>query len=180
MSEQPDPDQFDFEGYRRFIGQLSLRNVWLVAARIDNRAGPATPPHARIVIDDESSWSAIEGGFRVSIRYRLRFRAGSRVLATFETTFAADYASSQPMSDTFFAPFKEANLPLNTWPYLRAFVANSLGRMGWTPFTLPAFKVNVDRDTTASESTSAPPRRRSSTRASAGAGARSESESSPE
>ena len=47
------------------------------------------------------------------------------------------------MSEELFTVFQEVNLPVNTWPYLRSFLADGLGRMGWPPMTLPAFKTGI-------------------------------------
>lgn len=146
MSDDAPPPypEFDVEAYRRFIGQIELREVWLAGVKIDNRWGPSTPDKISVMVDDQPSWETIPGGFRASVRYRIRFKTGNQVHATIEATYSADYASAEPMTDELFAAFAANNLPLNTWPYLRAFVSDMLGRMGWLPFTLPAFKINVD------------------------------------
>jgi len=159
MSAEPAPQElFDVETYRRFIGQINLRDIWLATVKIDNRLGPSTPDQTNVLIDDKPSWEEIPGGFRASVRYRVRFRRGSQILATIEATYAADFASAMPMSDELFDVFAANNLPLNTWPYLRAFVSDALGRMGWLPFALPAFKINV------MESVDTPPTRSRSRR----------------
>lgn len=137
--------EFDFDGYRRFIGQIHLRDIWLMSSRCENKQGPGTPDHVKVAIADEPSWSSLEHGFRAAVRYRIRFKAGAKTLVSLEATFAADFSSDEPMTDELFSMFAHANLPLNTWPYLREFTAASLGRMGWLPFTLPAVKINAER-----------------------------------
>lgn len=131
----PDPD-----AYADFIGQIHLQAVWLVSAKIENRAGPETPEHVTIRVEDAARWEPTENGFRAFMDYRIRLLGGTKVLASFAVTYAVDFASRQPLTEQFFRPFSEVNLPVNTWPYLREFVSTSLGRMNWTPFTLPALK----------------------------------------
>ena len=47
---------------------------------------------------------------------------------------------AEPMTEGIFAVFQDVNLPVNTWPYLREFLAATTGRMNWITFTLPALK----------------------------------------
>jgi hypothetical protein len=146
VSDEHEPlPEFDFEGYRRFIGQIHLRDIWLMSSRSENKRGPGNPEQAKVAIADEPSWMPTEDGFRAVVRYRLRFKEGAKTLASLEACFAADFASDEPMTDELFAMFAAVNLPLNTWPYLREFTAATLGRMGWLPFTLPAVKINAER-----------------------------------
>lgn len=159
--EARQPTQFDVEAYRRFIGQIELRDIWLAGFKVDNRWGPSTPDKTNVLIDDRPSWQSIPGGFRSSVRYRVRFKSGNLIQATIEATYAVDFASAAPMTDELFEAFAANNLPLNTWPYLRALVADTLGRMGWLPFTLPAFKINVV-ESSDDRPPKAKPRRRSS------------------
>jgi len=142
-TEAPGPELVDLKTYRRFIGQIELQAIWLAGAKIDNRFGPATPEQTSIQIEDTHSWEEIHHGFRASVRYRVRFKQGAKIQSTIEATYAADFTSAAPMTDEIFSVFAKNNLPLNTWPYLRAFVSDTLGRMGWLPFALPAFKINV-------------------------------------
>lgn len=54
------------------------------------------------------------------------------------------------MTEEIFSIFREVNLPVNTWPYLREFLASTFGRFGWEPIIIPAYKVGAK----------APPRQR--------------------
>ena len=60
-----------------------------------------------------------------------------------KTLEAVEFESDMPMTDEIFEVFQERNLPVNTWPYLRAFVSDSVSRMGWPPVTMPAFKIGT-------------------------------------
>lgn len=134
----------DFEEYRQFIAQIELRDVWLVSSKAANKHGPIMPDEpVRVSVSDRSSWTEIDGGFRATAHYAVRFKSHRRLVATVEADFAADYDSEEPMTDECFALFARNNLPLNTWPYLREFLASITSRTGWMPFTLPARKINT-------------------------------------
>lgn len=131
--------------YSDFIAQIRLERIWLLSAKVENRAGPDTPEHASLQIQDSTRWEPRERGFRAVTAYRVRITADRRVLASIEVTYAVDFASQEPMTDPVFATFGEVNLPVNTWPYLREFLATTFGRMNWMPVTLPALKRGLDR-----------------------------------
>ncbi len=151
----PTPDQ-----YAEFIGQVDLEALWVKDARITNRHGSHTPTHATIHIDEGREWEPIESGFIATHRYDIRFDApDDDVPAEVSVTFGVRFMSEQSMTDGIFEVFQDVNLPVNTWPYLREFVANALGRMGWESFTLPALKRRAKRRGAAPAKATTPPRR---------------------
>jgi len=133
------------EQYSEFIRQIELRDIWLNEASVSNNHGPLTPVDVTVQFDSDASYVLRENGFRASHQYRVRFESPDSLLAQIEIRFGLDFLSSTPISDQIFSVFKDVNLPVNTWPFLREFVATTLGRMGWSPFTIPAFKTNVGR-----------------------------------
>lgn len=136
--------EIDFEGYRQFIAQIELRDIWLVSSKLVNRHGPDMPEDpVQVSVSDKLSWTEIDGGFQATAHYSVRFKSHNRLMATVDAVFAADYESKEQMTDERFALFGRNNLPLNTWPYLREFLSSAAGRMGWMPFTLPARKINT-------------------------------------
>lgn len=150
----PTPDE-----YAEFVGQIDLLDVWLVEAHVVNRHGPRSPSRAALAITtpSEPSWTGASDGFDVCFPYSVQFEEGSAVHAEIAVTFGLHYQSGQPMSDALFEVFRDVNVPVNTWPFLREFLATSLGRMGWQPFTLPALKQGMpDPDDT--EGTKAAPK----------------------
>lgn len=141
------------EAYAEFIGQIELREIWLKSARVGNDCGPIPPDELTVVVDGDSRWEPLPRGFRAFQRYRIRLSGHSNAeCAEIEVAFAADYDSDLSMTDETFETFKHHNLPLNTWPYLREFAATTVGRMGWRPITLPAFKVGTPPDASRTES----------------------------
>ena len=55
--------------------------------------------------------------------------------------FVVTYKSPQRMTDTFFRVFKNLNLRVNTWPYMRELVHNTVRRMGIDAVIAPVYKV---------------------------------------
>ena len=55
------------------------------------------------------------------------------------------------MTDEIFAIYRDANLSLNTWPYLRSYLSDTLGLMHWSPFTLPVVKMGSPQQAKPSE-----------------------------
>ena len=85
----------------------------------------------------------MEDGFVAFQAYDVTFKESDSEVAGISVTFGLEFKSEQAMTDELFVVFEEVNLPVNAWPYLRAFLSDALGRMGWPPLTLPAFKTGT-------------------------------------
>lgn len=131
------------EDYATFVGQVELTGIWLRSLKVDNLHGAETLDRASIQVDDDASWEATDEGFRALQCYRLRFQSPDTLLAEIEAVFGLDFASSEAMSEPVFSIFRDINLPVNSWPYLRELVATTMGRMGWVATTLPTLKVGT-------------------------------------
>lgn len=133
------------EEYANFIDQIELQTIWLSETRIRNHCGPEAPERNSIRINSGARWESTLSGFRAFCQYRVRFKSEDTPSLDLDVTYGLDFSSSDPMTDDIFAIFREVNLPVNTWPYLREFVSTTMGRMSWAPFTLPAFKTSTGR-----------------------------------
>jgi hypothetical protein len=131
------------DDYGAFIGQIWLQTIWLQDATLSNKHGPQTPEEATVGFTSRAKWSDREGGFQVLHTYVVGVESAEQELAHIQVTFGLDFDSQQPMTQEIFEIFEDVNLSVNTWPFLREFVHTSLGRMGWSPFTLPALKRGV-------------------------------------
>jgi hypothetical protein len=147
MSETDDteieaaPSEASREEYAAFISQIELGSIWLVDATIQNHAGPDSPREASLQVEHDPFYSSIDSGFRAFSPYKVSVRSeDDTLLSEIVVTFAADFESPAPVTDSLFALFGPINLPLNTWPYLREFVSTTFSRMNWHPFTMPALK----------------------------------------
>jgi len=129
--------------YVSFIQQLYLDRIWMKSSRVTNSLGGDLTLGASVVVSDSSKWNDSETGFQAFHKYTAEFKndKGKR-LGKVEVEFGLDFDSEEAMTDEMFALFAENNLPLNTWPYLREFLASTVTRMGWIPFTLPARKLS--------------------------------------
>ncbi len=127
--------------YAAFIGQIALSEVWLQTAEVTNYHGPHMPEKAAVrVTGQDARRETRAGGFNAFHSYRVRIEEAGEPRAEINVTFGLQFDSQLPLTDQIFSVFEEINLPVNTWPYLREFVANTLGRMNWQPFSLPALK----------------------------------------
>lgn len=136
--------------YAKFIEQIELVDIWLQTATIENDQGPNSPSDASLALKSHARYEPSETefeGFDVAQTYEARFERGETLLASVAVTFGLRFQSKQPMTDAVFEVFDEVNLPVNTWPYFREYLAATLGRMGWNPFTLPALKRGIRRPT---------------------------------
>jgi hypothetical protein len=133
------------EEYATFISQIELIDIWLVKANITNHRGPQTPDRATFNFHSTAEWESTERGFRVSHHYTVGIETSDAVFANFEVSFGLDFTSKIALTEPFFAIFQDVNLSVNTWPYLREFVSTTMGRMGWSSFTIPALKQGVKR-----------------------------------
>lgn len=147
MEQERRSATFDPAAYSAFIRQIELRQIWLHQARVENVHGAATPESTNIDIASRARWTAASDGFRIFHSYVLKFEdENKRLHAEIELEFGVEYSSNEPLTDEFFGVFREVNLPVNTWPFLREYVSSTLGRMGWTPVTLPAFKIGPGQE----------------------------------
>ncbi|MGI8554701.1 MAG: hypothetical protein ACR2PL_28505, partial [Dehalococcoidia bacterium] len=128
------------ESYAAFIRQIELTAVWLHEARIVNHHGPEPSEDAEVHVTTEAHWKQHTDGFRAFHHYAVVPEWAGNQLAQIEVTCGLHFTSTEPMTDGIFEVFREVNLPVNTWPYLREFVASSTGRMNWLAFTLPTLK----------------------------------------
>lgn len=133
--EGPSPGE-----YASFIAQIELEAIWLHAARVSNLHGPKPPNLALVGLEERARWEQRADGFRAFQSYEARIEADNALLAEIDVTFGLDFKSAEPMTEGIFAVFQEVNLPVNTWSYLREFLATTTGRMNWITFTLPALK----------------------------------------
>ncbi len=132
--------------YARFIGQIELTGVWLKDAKIENLLGSESPERSEVHLDDYATWNEVPGGYTVFHTYSLNISDLESDVAILSVTFGVDYDSELTMTSELFEVFQAVNLPFNTWPYLREFIASILGRMNWYPFVLPALKRGVGDD----------------------------------
>lgn len=146
--------------YNSFISQIELHSIWLSSAQIENRHGHEKPERATVQVKSKASWEPDVSGFKVFHTYNIVITKDTEAAAEVKVIFGLLFNSDQAMTDDIFRVFQDVNLPVNTWPYLRSFLADMLGRMGWIPFTLPTFKYGIKSGDSAPVARSSRTRRR--------------------
>ncbi len=133
--------------YSEFISQIDLQAVWLKDEAVSNRIGPRPGGHFttnfRVL---EATYEETNEGFRAFIGFEAEFLVDDQPPpgAEISALLALDYTSTAKISPRIFALFGENNVPVNAWPYFRALAGELTARMGWTPFTLPVFKILLE------------------------------------
>jgi len=126
--------------YNSFIRGLDIKDIRLISATIENIERSYMPSEAVIRWRIASSYENKENRIEVIHRYNVRvLEKDIDLKAKIKVVFCVTYESGTPMNDDYFERFKTRNLPLNTWPYFREYIHNSLSRMGWPSFVAPAF-----------------------------------------
>lgn len=126
--------------YNTFIKQLDIEDIRLTSAKIENLDCYYSPSAAEVRWRMAASYENREKKIEVFHRYNVRvLEKGKELKAKVGIVFCVTYKSKLPMTDKLFEQFKDQNLPVNTWPYFREFVHNTVLRMGWPPFIAPTF-----------------------------------------
>jgi hypothetical protein len=141
------PPTVSSDEYAEFISQINLRRIWLNEAHVKNYRGFRTPEHATVNMASTERWEQDDRGFIAFQKWDVTFadRDTDHVHAELTAEFGLHFSSDIPMTEPIFEIFADANLPVNTWPYLREFLGSTLSRMNWFPFTLPALKRGTKR-----------------------------------
>lgn len=145
MTKEPAKSRFKVspDEYNTFVNQIDLKWVYLESSTIKRRRMPEITQE--LGYKDKTGkcrYEAIEGGFRTSFNYQIFLLEAEQEepFAEIKCTYAAEYESEMPMTKDLFTVFKELNLPLNTWPYIREFVHGTTNRMGLPGLVLRSLK----------------------------------------
>ena len=146
MNELKDKEQkkkLNVQEYRRFIEQIGITDVRIISAQINVIDHAYFPSSAQVNWKMSASYEQIEGRFSISHRYNVTIKDKkiNEIKAKIQVTFLVTYSSKIPINDDLFKIFKTHNLQVNTWPYFREFVHNSIIRMGWPSFIAPVFTI---------------------------------------
>jgi hypothetical protein len=133
----------DAAEYAKFIAQLEVDWIYLLSSTVKRRYLPgsdATLNYQEKV--GRVKYEALDSGFRALFPYRVEFvEAGAEEsFGEIHCLFAAEYKSAQPMNKETFEVFRDLNLPLNVWPYVREYVHATSNRMGLPPVVLRSIK----------------------------------------
>jgi hypothetical protein len=144
------PVDLDPKAYGKFIQGLEIQQVLLVRSSIERFGFPS----ADTTLSFELTGAAAEltrfddnSGFVARLPYTtdLVFHGSPENepvrFATISVTFEAIYSTEIPITDAIFETFKDYNLRLNLWSYVREFIQSTTLRMGFPGLVLPHLKV---------------------------------------
>lgn len=131
------------KSYNDFVTQIKITKLHIVSAQVKMLDYSHFPSSTEVKWRTRVSYEQAEKQFNVSHRYNVTIldKETKEAKAKISVTFYVVYSSKMPINDDLFEVFKVRNLPLNTWPYFREFVHNTIMRMGWPPFIAPTYVV---------------------------------------
>lgn len=130
------------EEYTKFIAGLNIRTVQLREVHAKLERNPTGKLRFSL---DQGSLEAFgpekeQEGFWAGLALKLDFRDEMGPFGFISLKVAVLYGSPILPNEEVFQAFKERNLPVNIWPYLRLYVDFVTGQMGLPRLILPAFR----------------------------------------
>lgn len=134
------------EEYGRFIQGVELRDVLLAEGNAKRLAFP--DPSALLGVDIKAIKPRLQpyaDGFTVLAAFEIGLTQQSgedkpELFAKFRVAFDVVYASAESISEELFNIFRQVNLSLNIWPYVRQYVHQQSVLMGIPPLVLPVYR----------------------------------------
>lgn len=134
------------EEYQGFLQGLELRHVRLISLEVESFEDEPRPLESVVSVEGDTEFVKVPTGFEARTRYCVFFteRTSGEKLGAIEAVYGFRYDSETQLNDkgaaTYFEIFKDVNMPVNSWPFMRELTYNIMSRMGWTPFVLPLLK----------------------------------------
>jgi hypothetical protein len=129
--------------YSEFIKGLELQEISLKSAKIDLLGEVNLKSSISIKNKDSAKKEKIsDTEFVIFHKYILEAvpKRGGEALIRISCEFKASYRTTVELTPKIFDIFKQSTLRLNTWPYFREFVQNTVARMNLPPLTAPLLK----------------------------------------
>lgn len=130
--------------YRARLEKIDIQSIYLVECSLKLKKEKLSKALEVDVDTVKSSYNQTdENIIEIMSSYKVIAYAGKKtnyavmIKATFILSILAPDGN---FDDDFFEIFKEVNLPLNVWPYLREFVQSMTYRMNLPPLTLPFYR----------------------------------------
>lgn len=153
MSQPTAPDlEIDHAAYSRFVALLSLVRVRLAGCEITTHQDHIAPKNTAVQIVQTSQRSHAQNEQADSITFKvsseLTFVAKddaknefAKISVAYEFQYVIEENTIEAAQlEDFLDVFEKYNLPLNSWPFLREFVHNTMGRMDLPIYTLPLLR----------------------------------------
>jgi hypothetical protein len=145
--------QLSEEDYGSFISGLELQNVLLVEMRAKRIDFPQTDAELGVEVKSfKPKCRRYKDGFTVTATFEIYVTQSlvnegidvgeASVFGSFRVAFELAYTSVIPLDDAIFEIFKQNNLLLNIWPYVRQSVHQQSVLMGLPALVLPVHRSN--------------------------------------
>ena len=145
------PTPVQIQHARRLMAHAQIRDVRLLQARV--RYGPPAKPAAKTasgfeidIATNTQGKLTHDGKLKIVVSSSLKARrARSRKAEVeVEASFQLLYALPEELKPTQreIRAFADSNAMLNSWPYWREFVQNTVSRMNLPPLVLPLFRLS--------------------------------------
>ena len=130
--------------YNEFIRGLELVTISLEKLKVDF-PGASAPDvgQLEISLDDKKTKEVLpDNNVKILHRHIIVIKPVGKddVYFKFDSTFAVLYQTASEMSLAIWEVFKNRNIYMITWPYLRELFQSTLYRFNLPPLTLPARK----------------------------------------
>ena len=131
------------ERYNQFNNGLALVNIRMkkLSCEFDDEKLDVPPETQKVYINKNSYYQVLADNFvRVFQDYTLKIankEDENDVFVKIETTFLLDFQVGGPIDNEIFNIFSESTVLIDSWPYFRELVQNSLLRMGLAPVIIP-------------------------------------------
>ncbi len=136
------------ERFNQFNTNLALANIRMqkLDAKFDDEKLDVPPETQQVYIDKESYYQILADNFvRVFQEYTLKIAHKENKddeFVSIEVKFLMDFQTGGPIDDEIFELFSQSTVLIDSWPYFREIVQNSLVRMGLAPVIIPPIQFN--------------------------------------
>jgi preprotein translocase subunit SecB len=131
------------ERFNQFNTNLALANIRMqkLTAGFDEEKLDVPPDTQQIYIDKNSYYQILgDNVVRVFQEYQLKIADKQNKTDEFvsiEVTYLMDFQTGGPIDDEIFELFSQSTVLIDSWPYFREIVQNTLIRMGLAPVIIP-------------------------------------------
>ncbi len=131
------------ERVNQFNKNLALMNLRVkkLNAEFDDEKLNVPPDTQKVYIDKNSYYQILQDNLvRVFQNYTLKIANKDNendVFVSIDATFLLDFQTGGPIDDEVFEIFSQSTVLIDSWPYFREIVQNTLLRMGLAPIIIP-------------------------------------------
>jgi len=134
-----------FEKLNTNLGLTNMR-VSKLEASFDDEKLNVPPETQKVYIDKNAYYQVLDDNFvRVFQKYFLKIAHKDNkddVFVSIEVNYIMDFHVGGPMDDEIFGIFEQSTVLVDSWPYFRELVQNTLLRMGLAPIVIPPIHFN--------------------------------------